>query len=91
MRRVTLAALGLTTYPAPPRALQVLSAGAAAVMTLSVAGAAFAEGATTLPQLVDDTKLNAGVQLIYEARAGAAPRRGRPALARPGSRADARA
>ena len=50
----------------------MLSFGAAATVTLSMAGAAFAEGAT-LPTLVDDTKKNAGVQLIYEvcSRAGA--------------------
>ena len=44
---------------------QVLSFGAAATVTLSMAGAAFADGATP-PVLVDDTKKNAGVQLIYE-------------------------
>ena len=51
----------------------MLSFGAAASVTLSMAGAAFADG-TTLPTLVDDTKKNAGVQLIYEvcSRGGAA-------------------
>jgi len=45
----------------------VLSFGAASLVALSTAGAAFAEG-STLTTLVDDTKLNAGVQLSYEAR-----------------------
>jgi hypothetical protein len=40
---------------------------AAATMSLSIAGSAFADG-STLVTLQDDTKRNAGVQLIYEVR-----------------------
>jgi hypothetical protein len=67
---------------------QVLSFGAASLVALSTAGAAFAEG-STLPTLVDDTKLNAGVQLIYEARRSRVRSRRRCAPLLPAQLADA--
>jgi hypothetical protein len=50
-----------------PFCAQVLSLAAAATVSLSMASASFAEG-STVPALIDDTKKNAGVQLIYEVR-----------------------
>jgi hypothetical protein len=55
---------------------------AAATLSLSMASAAFAEG-STLPTLVDDTKKNAGVQLIYEVRLLRAPGRAAAAAGAP--------
>jgi hypothetical protein len=48
-------------------AAQAVSLVLSSSLSLSAVSGAFAAG-TTLPTLQDDTKRNAGVQLIYEAR-----------------------